>query len=97
MSLLLSHRYPGSGVVLDLSIPDLCTLTYFHELCLTHVKTSNYLKENDIIHGWAVTNLADWRIIYTIIGIWLIKNQIFTHDNQSLLTCKLRVVHLHTT
>ena len=21
--------YPGSGVVLDLSIPDLCTLTYF--------------------------------------------------------------------
>ena len=30
VSLLLSHWYPGSGVVLDLSIPDLCTLTYFH-------------------------------------------------------------------
>ena len=29
VSLSLSHWYPGSGVVLDLSIPDLCTLTYF--------------------------------------------------------------------
>ena len=29
VSLSLSHYYPGSGVVLDLSIPDLCTLTYF--------------------------------------------------------------------
>ena len=29
MSLSLSHWYPGSGVVLDVSIPDLCTLTYF--------------------------------------------------------------------
>ena len=32
VSLSLSHCYPGSGVVLDLSIPDLCTLTYFHIL-----------------------------------------------------------------
>ena len=30
VSLSFSERYPGSGVVLDLSIPDLCTLTYFH-------------------------------------------------------------------
>ena len=29
VSLSLSHWYPGSGVVLDLSIPDLCNLTYF--------------------------------------------------------------------
>ena len=29
MSLSLSHWYPGSGVVLAVSIPDLCTLTYF--------------------------------------------------------------------
>ena len=29
VSLLLSHRYPRSGVVLDVSIPDFCTLTYF--------------------------------------------------------------------
>ena len=29
MSLSLSHWYPGSGVVFDLSIPYLCTLTYF--------------------------------------------------------------------
>ena len=29
VSLSFSHRYPGSGVVLDCSIPDLCTLTYF--------------------------------------------------------------------
>ena len=29
MSLSLSHWYPGSGVVLFVSIPDLCTLTYF--------------------------------------------------------------------
>ena len=29
VSLSLSHWYPGSGVVLDVSIPDLCTLTYF--------------------------------------------------------------------
>ena len=28
VSLSLSHWYPGSGVVL-VSIPDLCTLTYF--------------------------------------------------------------------
>ena len=27
--LSLFHWYPGSGVVLDLSIPGLCTLTYF--------------------------------------------------------------------
>ena len=27
--LSLSHWYPWSGVVLDLSIPDLCALTYF--------------------------------------------------------------------
>ena len=31
VSLSLSHWYPGSGVVLDLSIPDLCTFTYFIE------------------------------------------------------------------
>ena len=30
VSLSLSHWYPGSGVVLDLSIPDLWTLTYFY-------------------------------------------------------------------
>ena len=29
MSLSLSHWYPGSGVYLIVSIPDLCTLTYF--------------------------------------------------------------------
>ena len=31
MSLSLSHWYPGSGVVLIVSIPDLCTLTYLYE------------------------------------------------------------------
>ena len=29
MSLSLSHWYAGSSVVLDVSIPDLCTLTDF--------------------------------------------------------------------
>ena len=29
VSLSLSHWYPGSGVYLIVSIPDLCTLTYF--------------------------------------------------------------------
>ena len=29
VSLLFSHWYPGSGVEFDLSIPDLCTFTYF--------------------------------------------------------------------
>ena len=29
VSLSLSHWYPGSGVFLIVSIPDLCTLTYF--------------------------------------------------------------------
>ena len=29
VSLTLYHWYPGSGVVLDVSIPALCTLTYF--------------------------------------------------------------------
>ena len=28
VSLPLSHWYPGSGVVLDVSIPDFCNLTY---------------------------------------------------------------------
>ena len=32
VSLSLSHWYPGSGVVLIVSIPDLCTLTYFKQL-----------------------------------------------------------------
>ena len=30
VSLSLSHWYPGSGVIV--SIPDLCTITYFHPL-----------------------------------------------------------------
>ena len=30
-----SHQYPGSGVVLDLSIPDLCLLPYF--VCVINV------------------------------------------------------------
>ena len=30
VSLSLSHWYPGSGVVTIVSIPDLCTLTYFY-------------------------------------------------------------------
>ena len=30
VSLSLSHWYPGSSVVLDVSIPDLCTLTYYN-------------------------------------------------------------------
>ena len=29
VGLSLSHWYTGLGVVLDVSIPDLCTLTYF--------------------------------------------------------------------
>ena len=29
VSLSLSHWYPGSGVVLDRMIPDLCILTYY--------------------------------------------------------------------
>ena len=34
VSFSLSHGYPGSGVVLDLSIPDLCNLTYFYSYLL---------------------------------------------------------------
>ena len=36
MSLSHSHWYPGSGVVLNISIPDLCTLAYFknHFFCI---------------------------------------------------------------
>ena len=30
VSLSLSHWYPGSGGYLIVSIPDLCTLTYFY-------------------------------------------------------------------
>ena len=32
VSLSLSHWYPGSGTYLIVSIPDLCTLTYFKSL-----------------------------------------------------------------
>ena len=45
VSLSLSHWYPGSGVVLNLSIPDLCTLTYFNDLkrpCHCARKISSY-------------------------------------------------------
>ena len=28
MTLSLAHRYPGSGVVLDVSIPDICPLSF---------------------------------------------------------------------
>ena len=42
LSLSLSHWYPGPGVVLDLSISDLCTLTYFH----TVLFTQTYIKES---------------------------------------------------
>ena len=34
VSLSFYYWYPGSGVVLDLSIPDLCTLTYLNGLTL---------------------------------------------------------------
>ena len=34
MSLLLVRWYPGSGVVLIVSIPDLCTLNYFGLQCV---------------------------------------------------------------
>ena len=41
VSLSLSHWYPGSDVVvLILSIPDICTLTYF-TLCM-HYELSQY-------------------------------------------------------
>ena len=36
VSLLRSHWYPGSGVVLELSIPDLCTFTYFGIILYLH-------------------------------------------------------------
>ena len=38
VSLSLSHWYPGSGVVLDVSIPDLCTLTYFVIIIYTRMQ-----------------------------------------------------------
>ena len=41
MSLLLSHWYPGSGVVLDLSIPDLCPLLTLENTILS-VKMVTY-------------------------------------------------------
>ena len=34
VSLSLSHWYPGSGVYMIVSIPDLCSLTYFYEMVL---------------------------------------------------------------
>ena len=34
VSLSLSHWYPGSGMVLIVSIPDLCTITYFYMFSL---------------------------------------------------------------
>ena len=50
MSLLLSHWYPGSGVNLIVSIPDLCRLSYFvlasHRYCSTHcVEVVDVLEE----------------------------------------------------
>ena len=37
VSLSLSHWYPGSGCYLIVSIPDLCTLTYFPYLCFIFI------------------------------------------------------------
>ena len=38
MRLSVSHWYPGSGVLLDLSIPDLCPLSYFYNS--VHVRSN---------------------------------------------------------
>ena len=32
VTLSLSHWYPGSGVMLDVSIPDICPLSYLNEI-----------------------------------------------------------------
>ena len=40
MSLSLSHWYPGSGKYLIVSIPDLCTLTYFPYYKLANIYTN---------------------------------------------------------
>ena len=40
VSLSLYHFYPGSGVVL-VSIPDLCTLTYFVDFCFKKIFHDN--------------------------------------------------------
>ena len=41
VSLSLSHSYPGSGVYLIVSIPDLCAITYFYVLCKIKAMTRN--------------------------------------------------------
>ena len=48
VTLSLSHWYPGSGVVLDLSIPDLCLLSYLHSTISNEtVSTKIYNKHED--------------------------------------------------
>ena len=54
MSLSLSHWYPGSGVVLDCMISDLCTLTYFHEdyfmrTIIFHIQSESADNSNEIL------------------------------------------------
>ena len=58
MSLLISHWYPGSGVVLERSIFDLCIFTYFNGVVLgCSFKFSNHL---------AVEERADWFILIVL-------------------------------
>ena len=59
-----SHWYPGSGVVLDLSFPDLCTLTYFHgcnrstrvlHCCLSEFRASDLFQFSNMV-GPSISN-----------------------------------------
>ena len=57
MSLSLSHWYPGSGVYLIVSIPDLCTLTYFSSLVIyLNSKPTSKKKHKEVIQYFTMCN-----------------------------------------
>ena len=89
MGLLLSHWYPGSGVVLDVSIPDLCTLTYYgSHLCLSKnlicivVLKQGLIRYNNIPLCWsgadtrALENQKDVRSTFTHRGGVVVTDEI---------------------
>ena len=51
---LIFYWYPGSGVVLDLSIPDLCPLSYFKAVIEFFTKVGYKRQRNPLEHGWCV-------------------------------------------
>ena len=80
VSLSLSHCYPGSGLVLDLSIPDLCTLTYF-------VRSIYLMRQAKTKNDWPVS----FRINYSFFSF----NLICVHILKEILHADRKLININ--